>query len=91
MNYLFVSDDCINCAILLNILKEKDSTKWTRCLTLVYVKLNEEGGLVTYINNTLTGESPVSKVPALYLREEDSLIVGADEVFEELRNANWFC
>ena len=91
MNYLFVSEDFINCTILLNILNEKDSRKWTRCLTLVYVKLNEEGALVTYINNTLAGDAPVSKVPALYLREQDTLVVGADEVFEELRNANWFC
>lgn len=91
MNYLFVSEDCLNCTILLKILNEKDSSKWTRCLTLVYVKLDEEGGLETYINGVLTGSSPVSKVPALYLRESDDLIVGADEVFEELSNANWFC
>lgn len=91
MNYLFVSEDCLNCSLLLAILKEKDSAKWTRCLTLVYVKSNAEGKLETYMNNQMVGDSPVSRVPALYLRERDELIVGGEEIFGELRNVNWFC
>lgn len=91
MNYLFVSEDCLNCFFLLKVLEQKDSEKWTRCLTLVYVKSNPEGKLETYMNDELVGESPVSKVPALYVRERDELIVGGDEIFGELSNVNWFC
>ena len=60
-------------------------------LNLKYVKSNEEGKLETYMNNQLVGDSPVSKVPALYLRERDELIVGGEEIFGELANVNWFC
>lgn len=91
MNYLFISEDCLNCAIVQNVLNSKDSEKWTRCLTLVYVKSNPEGKLETYMNGDLVGESPVSKVPALYLRERDVLITGGYEVLQELSNVNWFC
>lgn len=91
MNYLFISEDCLNCFFLLKILKGKDSEKWTRCLTLVYVKSNAEGKLETYMNDELVGESPVSKVPALYLRGRDELIIGGEEIFGELSNVNWFC
>jgi hypothetical protein len=91
MNYLFISEDCLNCVFFLKILEEKDSEKWTRCLTLVYVKSDEEGNLKTFINENDVGYSPVMRVPALYLRSRDELIVGADEVFGELSNANWFC
>lgn len=91
MNYLFLSEDCLNCSIVLKVLGDKDKEKWTRCLTLVYVKSNPEGKLETYMDGNLVGESPVSKVPALYLRERDELITGGYEVLEELRNVNWFC
>lgn len=91
MNYLFVSEDCINCFFITKILSDKDSTKWTRCLTLVYVKSDNEGNLISFINNKDMGKAPVSRVPALFLRSRDELIVGGEEVFEELSNANWFC
>lgn len=91
MNYLFVSEDCLNCFLLLKILNQKDSTKWTRCLTLVYVKSDNEGNLKTYIEGSEVGNSPISKVPALYLRSRDELIIGGDQVFGELSDANWFC
>jgi hypothetical protein len=91
MNYLFVSEDCLNCYFLIKILNEKDSEKWTRCLSLVYVKSNDVGDLVVYMDGKLIGPSPVSKVPALYLRSRDELIVGGDDVFGELSNVNWFC
>jgi hypothetical protein len=91
MNYLFLSEDCLNCAILQNVLFSKDKEKWTRCLTLVYVKSDGDGILKSYINGELTGESPISRVPALYLRERDELVTGGDLVFEELSNVNWFC
>lgn len=90
MNYLFVSDDCLNCLIVLKVLNEKDKEKWTRCLTLVYVKSNSEGILESYMDNQLVGPSPVSKVPALYLRERDELITGGYEVLQELSNVSWF-
>lgn len=91
MNYLFISEDCISCAMLLNILKQKDSEKWTRCLTLVYVKSDKENNLKTYIDNEEVGESPVSKVPSLYLKDKDELIIGGEDVFGELCNVSWFC
>jgi hypothetical protein len=91
MNYLFLSEDCLICSFLLKIISQKDSEKWTRCLTLVYVKSDNEGKIESYIDNNLVGISPVSQVPALYLRSRDELIVGGDEVFGELSNANWFC
>jgi hypothetical protein len=90
MNYLFLSEDCLNCLIVSKVLESKDKEKWTRCLTLVYVKSNSEGKLETYMDNKLVGPSPISKVPALYLRERDELIVGGYEVLEELSNVNWF-
>jgi hypothetical protein len=91
MNYLFLSEDCLNCSIVLKVLGDKDKEKWTRCLTVVYVKSNSEGKLETYMNDQLVGDSPISKVPALYLRERDELIVGGYEVLQELSNVNWFC
>jgi hypothetical protein len=91
MNFLFVSEDCLNCLFLLKILNEKDSEKWTRCLTLVYVKSTDDGKLETYADGKLLGDSPVSKVPALYLGSRDELIVGGEEIFGELKNVNWFC
>ena len=91
MNYLFLSEDCLNCLVVQAALQNKDKEKWTRCLTVVYVKSNSDGKLESYMNNQLVGESPVSKVPALYLRERDELIVGGYEVLEELSNVNWFC
>ena len=90
MNFLFVSEDCLNCFIVLKVLEGKDKEKWTRCLTLVYVKSNSEGKLETYTDGQLVGPSPVSMVPALYLSEQDKLTTGGAEVLEELINANWF-
>jgi hypothetical protein len=90
MNYLFISEDCLNCFIVLKVLESKDKEKWTRCLTLVYVKSNLKGELESYMSDKLVGPSPVSKVPALYFRERDELIVGGAEVLEELSNVNWF-
>jgi hypothetical protein len=91
MNYLFVSEDCIQCLLLLKILQEKPKEKWTSCLTLVYVKSSAEGKLETYIDEQLTGESPVSKVPAIYIAKRNELVMGGEEVFGELSNVNWFC
>jgi hypothetical protein len=91
MNYLFVSEDCLSCSMLLKVLGEKDSEKWTRCLTLVYVKSNNNNELKTYIKNEEVGESPVSKVPALYVDSSKELLVGGEHVFGELSNVNWFC
>lgn len=91
MNYLFLSPDCLHCQIISNILNSKDKEKWTRCLSIVSVEFNNNGILKVFIDGKETGESPVSRVPALYLADKEYLVVGGDQVFEELSNVNWFC
>lgn len=90
MDYLFISLGCISCEILMNIL-EKHKESWTSCLKIVHVEFDEEGLILkTTIDGEDAGDSPVSRVPAIYRECKKDLIVGFDEVYKELNDANWY-
>lgn len=90
MDYIFLSPGCISCDTIMAFL-EKHRSNWTSCLKIVHVEFDEEGlVLKTTIDGEDAGESPVSRVPALYRECKKDLIIGFDDVFKELNDANWY-
>jgi thiol-disulfide isomerase/thioredoxin len=90
MDYVFKSEGCPSCFFIEKIIRQYEKN-WTGSLKFVDVDFDSETNkLFTTLDGKKIEESPVSRVPAYYNGEKEELVVGADNVIEGIKNANWY-